>query len=44
MDWDLSISGGRPLMTGVYIYRITVSSDNGSEVSQAKKMIITGNK
>jgi len=44
MDWDLSISGGRPLMTGVYIYRITVSSDGGSEVSQAKKMIITGNK
>jgi hypothetical protein len=44
MDWDLSISGGRPLMTGVYIYRITVSSDNGSEVSQAKKIIITGNK
>ncbi len=44
MDWDMSISGGRPLMTGVYIYRITVSSDGGSEVSQAKKMIITGNK
>jgi hypothetical protein len=31
-------------MTGVYIYRITVSSDGGSEVSQAKKIIITGNK
>ena len=44
MDWDVTISGGRPLMTGVYIYRITVSSDGGSEVSQAKKMIITGNK
>ena len=44
MDWDLCISGGRPLMTGVYIYRITVSSDGGNEVSQAKKMIITGNK
>ena len=44
MDWDVTISGGRPLMTGVYIYRITVSSDGGSEVSQAKKIIITGNK
>ncbi|MBR5748410.1 MAG: type IX secretion system sortase PorU [Prevotella sp.] len=44
MDWNLSISGGRPLMTGVYIYRISVSSDGGSKVSQAKKMIITGNK
>lgn len=44
MDWDMSISGGRPLMTGVYIYRISVSSEGGSEVSQAKKMIITGNK
>ena len=44
MDWDVTISGGRPLMTGVYIYRITVSSDGGGGVSQAKKMIITGNK
>ena len=44
LDWNDNIGGGRPLMTGVYIYRITVSSDGGGEVSQAKKIIITGNK
>ena len=40
MDWDQTISGGRPLMTGVYIYRITVSSDGGAEASEAKKLIV----
>ena len=44
MDWDQTISGGRPLMTGVYIYRISVSSDGGEEASQAKKLIVIGNK
>jgi hypothetical protein len=31
-------------MTGVYIYRISVSSDGGEEASQAKKLIVIGNK
>ncbi len=44
MDWDQTISGGRPLMTGVYIYRITVSSNGGGEASEAKKLIVIGNK
>ena len=44
MDWNLNISGGRPLMTGVYIYRINVSSDGGEKVSQARKLIVLGNK
>ena len=44
MDWDLNISGGRPLMTGVYIYRISVSSDGGGQATQAKKLIVLGNK
>ena len=44
MDWNLSISGGRPLMTGVYIYRISVSSDGGEQATQAKKLIVIGNK
>jgi len=44
MDWNLNISGGRPLMTGVYIYRINVSSDGGEQVSQARKLIVLGNK
>ncbi len=44
IDWNLSISGGRPLMTGVYIYRINVSSDGGGQASQARKLIVTGNK
>ena len=44
LDWNLSISGGRPLMTGVYIYRISVSSDGGEPASEAKKLIVLGNK
>jgi len=44
MDWDLTVSGGRPLMTGVYIYRISVSSNGGAQASQAKKLIVLGNK
>ena len=44
IDWDQTVSGGRPLMTGVYIYRISVSSDGGEQASQAKKLIVVGNK
>ena len=44
LDWDLTIGGGRPLMTGVYIYRIRVSSNGSNEASQAKKLIVVNNK
>jgi hypothetical protein len=42
MDWDLSVSGGSRLHTGVYIYRIQMNG-NGSSGSYANKLIILGN-
>ena len=43
IDWDLSVSGGSRLQTGVYIYRIQFNG-NGSSASYANKLIILGNK
>ena len=40
IDWDLRIDGGRPLNTGVYLYRVQIGSDGSSKVSQAKKLIV----
>jgi hypothetical protein len=40
MDWDLCIDGGRPLNTGVYLYRVQLSCDGSSKVSLAKKLIV----
>ena len=40
IDWDLRIDGGRPLNTGVYLYRVQLGSDGSSKVSQAKKLIV----
>ena len=44
INWDLCIDGGRRLQTGVYLYRIRVSSDNSSYASKAKKLIILSSK
>ena len=44
VDWDLTTSGGHRLLTGVYIYRVTISSDGSGQASQAKKLIIVRNK
>lgn len=43
VDWDLTVDGGRKLGTGVYIYRVLVSSDGSKPASQARKLIILGN-
>ena len=43
VDWDLTTTGGHRLQTGVYLYRVMVSSDGSSEASQAKKLIILRN-
>ena len=40
IDWDLCIDGGHRLPTGVYLYRIALSSDGSSQVSKAKKLVI----
>ena len=42
IDWDLSVSGGSRLRTGVYIYRIQMNG-NGGSASYANKLIILGN-
>jgi hypothetical protein len=44
IDWDLTTSGGRRLSTGVYLYRVRISSDGSDEASKAKKLIILSNK
>ena len=44
INWDLCIDGGRRLHTGVYLYRVRISSDGSSQSSKAKKIIIISNK
>ena len=40
VDWNLTVDGGQRLQTGVYLYRVRISSDNSSKVSKAKKLIV----
>ena len=42
-DWNLGIDGGRHLQTGVYLFRVSISSDGSSQSSKAKKIMISGN-
>lgn len=44
VDWNLSVDGGRPLQTGVYLYRVKVSSEGSSYVSKTKKLIVISNR
>lgn len=43
LNWDLTVEGGSRLRTGVYLYRVLISSDGSKQVSQAKKLIILKN-
>ena len=40
VTWDLTTTGGHRLETGVYLYRILLSSDGSTQASKAKKLII----
>lgn len=40
IDWDLTVDGGRQLNTGLYLYRLSISSDGSTYVSKAKKLIV----
>lgn len=40
VDWDLCTEAGGKLQTGVYLYRVRLSSDGSDAVSKAKKLII----
>ena len=42
LDWDLTTSSGSRLKTGVYLYRVLVSSNGSSQASEAHKLIIIG--
>ena len=44
VSWDLTTTGGHRLSTGVYLYRVRLSSEGSSQASKAKKLIILGNK
>lgn len=44
LDWDLTTDGGTRLQTGVYLYRVRISSDDSAQASKAQKLIIIGNK
>ena len=42
IDWDLTTSSGSRLRTGVYLYRVLISSNGSSQASEAKKLIVLG--
>ena len=37
VTWNLSVDGGRPLGTGVYLYRVKVASEGSSYTSKTRK-------
>ena len=43
IDWDLNVSSGSRLHTGLYLYRVLVSSNGSTEASAAQKLIVVGN-
>lgn len=44
VDWDLTSGSGSRISTGVYLYRIRISSEGSSYASKAKKLIVISNK
>ena len=44
LNWNLTTDGGSRLQTGVYLYRVRISSDGSSQASKAQKLIIISNK
>jgi hypothetical protein len=43
-DWNLAIDGGARLGTGIYLYRVSISSEGSNYTSKSKKLIILTNK
>jgi hypothetical protein len=43
VSWDLTTGDGKRLQTGVYLYRIRMSSDGSTKTSKAKKLVIINN-
>ena len=40
VDWDLTIDGGRRLHTGLYLYRLSISTEGSSYATKTKKLIV----
>ena len=40
VNWDLTVDGGRRLNTGLYLYKISISSEGSTYASKTKKLII----
>ena len=40
LDWDLTVDSGSRLGTGVYLYRVLISTEGSKKASQARKLII----
>ncbi|MCR5130913.1 MAG: type IX secretion system sortase PorU [Prevotella sp.] len=40
LDWDLTLDGGQRMQTGVYLYRVRLSSDDSAQTSKAKKLVV----
>ena len=40
VDWDLTTDGGHRLQTGVYLYRVRISTKGRGYASKAQKLII----
>lgn len=40
LDWNLTTDAGRRLQTGVYLYRVLISTDGSRKSSQAQKLIV----
>jgi len=43
ITWDLTVDGGSQLHTGLYLYRVSISSENSTYASKAKKLIVITN-
>ena len=42
IDWDLNVNSGNRLHTGLYLYRVLVSSNGSTEATAAQKLIVVG--
>ncbi len=40
VNWDLTVDGGRRLLTGLYLYKLSIRTEGSSYVSKTKKLII----
>lgn len=40
ITWNLTTDSGQPVGNGVYLYRVTLSSAGGEEVSKARKIVV----